>query len=329
MENDTLQRIASKYSKMQGTVVDHFMRPLEFLKRVPFITSSHGFYNQYEEFTNVSGGEFREFDAPSVQMSADTSLRQVKLGVIGGEMSVSEEYALHMANGSTTDAGAAAAQYFAKQTPQILNNSGKKTENHFIYKTLYPQMLAYNRKVWSDAAKRTMISAGGDNNKNYSIFAIRQNPELNCGLVSPCGKNKDEVMYMEWLNDGARHRIETGKDAGKIGFEATWKAFLGYQLACPEYLGAIVNIDPSNASTMVTASMIDDLIDAVEGDTSDTILVMCRTMKSKLGALKWEKIDLETKEENMNTRVLTWNGIELVGTNTMLKGTEGNATLPA
>lgn len=327
MENDTLQRIASRYSKMQGTVVDHFMRPLEFMKRVPFITSSHGFYNQYEEFTNVTGAEFREFDAPSTQMSADTSLQQVKLGVIGGEMSVSEEYALHMANGSTTDAGAAAAQYFAKQTPQILNNSGKKTENHFIYKILLPKMLEYNRKIAADKAKRTIISAGGSANANYTIFAIRQNPELNCGLVSPCGKNKDEVMYMEWLNDGARHRIEVGKDAGKIGFEATWKAFLGYQLACPEYLGAIVNIDPT-ASKMVTASMIDDLLDAVEADTSDTILVMHRSMKSKLGALKWEKIDLETSEERVNTRVMAWNGVEMVGTNTMLKGTEGNATLP-
>lgn len=327
MENDTLQRIASRYSKMQGTVVDHFMRPLEFMKRVPFITSSHGFYNQYEEFTNVTGAEFREFDAPSTQMSADTSLQQVKLGVIGGEMSVSEEYALHMANGSTTDAGAAAAQYFAKQTPQILNNSGKKTENHFIYKILLPKMLEYNRKIAADKAKRTIINAGGSANANYTIFAIRQNPELNCGLVSPCGKNKDEVMYMEWLNDGARHRIEVGKDAGKIGFEATWKAFLGYQLACPEYLGAIVNIDPT-ASKMVTASMIDDLLDAVEADTSDTILVMHRSMKSKLGALKWEKIDLETSEERVNTRVMAWNGVEMVGTNTMLKGTEGNATLP-
>ena len=327
MENDTLQRIASRYSKMQGTVVDHFMRPLEFMKRVPFITSSHGFFNQYEEFTNVKGAEFREFDAPSTQMSADTSLQQVKLGVIGGEMSVSEEFALHMANGSTTDAGAAASQYFAKQTPQILNNSGKKTENHFIYKILLPKMMEYNRKIAADKTKRTIFNAGGSDNANYTIFAIRQNPELNCGLVSPCGKNKDEVMYMEWLNDGARHRIEVGKDAGKIGFEATWKAFLGYQLACPEYLGAIVNIDPAN-DKMVTAPMIDDLLDAVEADTSDTILVMHRSMKSKLGALKWEKIDLENSEERINTRVMAWNGVEMVGTNTMLKGTEGNATLP-
>jgi hypothetical protein len=327
MLNDTLQRIASNQSTTQQKVVDHFTKPTEFLKRVPFITSSHGFTNEYEEWSNVVAGEFREFDAPSQQMSADTSLQQVKLGVIGGEMSVSEEFALHMAAGSTTDSAEAAAKYFAKQTPQILNKSGKNTELHFIYNILYAKMKQYNTKIAADTTKHTMINAGGTGNTNYSIFAIRQAPELNCGLVSPCGKNRDETMYMEWLDDGARHRITTGKDAGKIGYEATWKAFLGYQLACPEYLGGIFNIDPANNHN-VTATMIDDLLDAIEADTSDTVLVMARTMKSKLGALKWDKVELENREENINTKVMTWNGIEIIGTNTMLKGTESKVILP-
>lgn len=327
MENDTLQRIALNQSKTQQKVVDHFTKPTEFLKRVPFIESSHGFVNDFEEWTNVEGGEFREFDAPSKQMSADTSLKQIKLGVMGGEMSVGEEAALHLAAGSTTDAAEAAARYFAKQTPQILNKSGKNTELHFIYNILYGEMAKYNKKIASDTTKRTMFNAGGTGNTNYSIFAIRQAPELNCGLYSPCGKNKDETMYMEWLNGGERHYINTGKDAGKIGFEATWKAFLGYQLACPEYLGGIFNIDPANGKN-VTAAMLDDLIDAIEGDTSDTVLVMARTMKSKIGALKWDKVELSTRDENINTKVMTWNGIEIIGTNTMLKGTESKVTLP-
>ena len=327
MLNDTLQRIALNQSKMQQKVVDHFTRPTEFLKRVPFIVSSHGFQNQYEEWSNVEGGEFREFDAPSVQIHADTAARQVKLGVIGGEMSVGEEAALNMAIGSTTDSAEAAARYFAKQTPQILNKSGKNTELHFIYNILYGEMRKYNAKIASDATKHTMINAGGTGNTNYSIFAIRQAPELNCGLFSPCGKNKDETMYMEWLNGGERHRIVGGKDDGKIGYEATWKAFLGYQLACPEYLGGIFSIDPAN-NHGVTAAMIDDLLDMIEAYTSDTVLVMARTMKSKLGALKWDKVELETREENVNTRVMTWNGIEMIGTNTMLKGTESKVILP-
>lgn len=327
MDNDTLQRIALNQSKTQQKVVDHFTKPTEFLKRVPFIVSSHGFVNDYEEWSNVEGGEFREFDAPYSPMTADTSLRQVKLGVMGGEMSVGEEAALHMFSGVTTDSAEAAAKYFAKQTPQILNKSGRNTELHFIYNILYGEMKKYNTKNAADATKHTMFNAGGTGNTNYSIFAIRQAPELNCGLYSPCGKNKDETMYMEWLNGGERHYIATGKDQGKIGYEATWKAFLGYQLACPEYLGGIFNIDPANNHN-VTAAMIDDLLDAVEADTSDTVLVMARTMKSKIGALKWDKVELENREENINTKVLTWNGIEIIGTNTMLKGTESKVILP-
>ena len=56
MLNDTLQRIASNQSTTQQKVVDHFTKPTEFLKRVPFITSSHGCTNEYEEWSNVVAG---------------------------------------------------------------------------------------------------------------------------------------------------------------------------------------------------------------------------------------------------------------------------------
>lgn len=326
MENDTLHQVAMKYAKKQATLVDHFMKSLEFMKRVPWITATHGLMNQYEEVTNVEGGDFKDLDAPFATMSADTSIKRVQLKVMGGEMSVSEDAALAMDN-STTDSAVAAARYFAKQSPLVLNASGKVVEKHFIYSILYPAMLAYNKKIKADATKRTMFSAGGTGSTNYSIFAIRQAKEQNCGVVSPIGKNKDELMSMEWLNGGERHFINHGKNEGKIGYEATWKAMLEYQLACPEYLGGIFNIDPAN-SHMVTASMIDDLLDSVEADTSDTILVMARGMASKLGNLKWEKIQLDNENESVNTKIFKWNGIPIIGTNTMLKGTEEAATLP-
>lgn len=326
MLNDTLQRVAEKYAKTQSTVVNHFIKSLEFMKRIPWITSTHGLFNQFEEVTNVEGGSFKDLDAPFDAMSADTELKRISMKVMGGEMSVAEDAALAMDN-STADSAAAAARYFAKQTPSVLNKSGQTVEKHFIYSSLYPAMLAYNKKIKSDASKRTMFSAGGTGSTNYSIFAIRQAKEQNCGVVSPLGKNKDEIMSMEWLNGGERHYINHGKDSGKIGYEATWKAYFQYQLACPEYLGGIFNIDPAN-NHMVTAAMIDDLLDSIEADTSDTILVMARSMASKLGNLKWEKIQLDNEDANISTKILKWNGIPIVGTNTMLKGTEEVTTLP-
>ena len=326
MSNDTLQQVALSYSKTQQMLINSFMKELKFLATVPFMPATHGLFNQYEEVSGVSGASFREFDAPNVVMDISTIMKQEKLGVLAGEMSVSEEKAVLIAN-NTKDGGKAAEIYFAKRTPIVLNDAGKATERHFIYEHLYKKAYQYNKLVGSDTSKRTIINAGGSNNTNYSIMAIRQNKEENCGLVSPVGENSDEVMVMDWLNGGERHKLTSGPDAGKIGYEATWKAFLGYQVARPDCLGVIVNIDPANDHD-VTAAMIDDLLDRIEADPSDTALVMSRGRKTHLGQFKYEKLRTVLADDKIKNVIQEWNDIPLIGTNTMLRGTESNFDMP-
>lgn len=326
MNNDTLQQVALSYSKIQQKLINSFMKELKFMQTIPFMQATHGLFNQYEEVTKVNGAAFREFDAPNEVMDIETVMKQERIGVLAGEMSVSEERALMIAN-NTSDSGKAAEVYFAKRTPIVLNDAGKATERHFIYENLYRKMFAYNKIIGSDASKRTIIDAGGTGNTNFSIFAIRQNKEENCGLLSPIGENKDEVMVMDWLNGGERHKISSGEHAGKIGYEATWRAFLGYQVARPDCLGAIVNIDPANSHN-VTASQIDDLLDRIDADPSDTVLVMNRGMKTKVGGFKYEKLRTVIADNEMRNVIEEWNGIPLIGTNTMARGTESKYTMP-
>ncbi len=324
--NDTLQQVANGYSKVQQELVNDFIKDLNYMKTVPWTMATHGIMNKYEEVTGVKGAAFREWDAPNVEMDIETIVKQENLGVIGGEMSVSAERALMIAN-DTTDSGKAAEKYFEKRTKIVLNDAGKQTERHFIYEHLYKKAVAYNTLVANDRTKHTLFSAGGTANSNWSIFAIRQNKELNCGLLSPIGENKDELMTMEWYNGGELHKIASGANAGKAGYEAAWKAYFGYQLAMPQHLGVIFNIDPDNNKN-VTAVMIDDLLDAMEADPSDTVLVMARGMQTKLGRLKLEYLQLGNEDKTISSTIKDWNGIPIIGTNTMLRGTESNVTLP-
>lgn len=326
LNNDTISQVALSYSTTQQKIINQFIKELKFMDKVPFIPATHGMFNQYEEITGVTGAGWREFDAPNEEMDIESIMRQEKLGVIGGDMSVSAERALLIAN-NIKDSGKAAELYFAKRTPTILNDAGKATERHFIYEHLYKKMHQYNKMVKADVGKRTMINAGGTGSTNWSIFAIRQNKEENCGLLSPIGENSDELMTMEWLNDGALHKITSGKDAGKTGYEATWKAFLGYQLGCPNYLGGIFNIDPDH-DKMVTATMIDDLLDVIEADPTDTVLVMQRGMKTKLGRLKLGLLQLKNEDKTISTALNDWDGIDIVGTNTMMRGNEEKVAMP-
>ena len=115
MSNDTLQQVALSYSKTQQMLINSFMKELKFLQTVPFMPATHGLFNQYEEVAGVSGASFREFDAPNTEMDIETIMKQERLGVLAGEMSVSEERALLIAN-NTKDGGRAAEIYFAKRT---------------------------------------------------------------------------------------------------------------------------------------------------------------------------------------------------------------------
>ena len=92
-------------------------------------------------------------------------------------------------------------------------------------------------------------------------------------------------------------------------------------------MGGIFNIDPDNGK-MVTAAMIDDLLDSVEADASDTVLVMQRGMKTKLGRIKYDLLQLGNSDKTISTDLKDWNGINIVATNTMLRGTEEHYDMP-
>ncbi|MBQ8465295.1 MAG: hypothetical protein IJ545_04720 [Alphaproteobacteria bacterium] len=324
--NDTLQQVANSYSKVQQTLVNQFIKDLNFMKTVPWTVATHGIFNRYEEVAGVKGAAFREWDAPNVEMDISTIVKEEPLGVLGGEMSVSAERALLIAN-DTKDSGKAAEKYFEKRTPIVLNDAGKQTEKHFIYNILYKKMAEYNKLIASDASKRTMFDAGGAGSTNWSIFALRQNKELNCGLLSPIGENNDELMTMEWLNDGALHKITSGANSGKLGYEAVWKSYFGYQLAVPQHLGGIFNIDPDNSHN-VTPAMIDDMLDAMEADPADTVLVMARGMQTRLGRLKLNFLRVDNEDTTISSDIKDWHGIKIIGTNTHLRGTEEKVIMP-
>lgn len=325
--NDTMQQYAGAIGadQRQKELVNMFMKPAPFMSTIPIITSSLPLSNRYEEVTKVEGAEYKEIDAPFKEMDVHTEIRDETLGILGGKMAIGEDRALLLA-ASTSDSKTAAERYFAKRSPIIINDAGKKTEKHLIYNILLKRNLMWN--ATADSSEKTAFDAGGTSNKNYTIFAIRQEKEMNCGLVSPVGKNKNEIMFMDWLNGGLRHVIADGTDKNKVGYEATWKSFFGYQVAVPQYIGAIYNIDPSSSSTSVTVSLMAEMLDSIEADPSDTVIVMSRGLKSKLLGMKWDKVTLSNSDSDLNTGFDKFDGIPIIGTSNMLKGTESNVSVP-
>lgn len=322
--NDTMQEIAKTYEKKQAKLVEHLTKSAPFLKAMPTITATHGLKNQYEEVTNLKGAGFREFDSPYQEMDVSTVLREAKIGLIGGKMDVSEERAIALTN--ITDGARAAATYFDKRKGLILNDAGKQTEKHLIYEHIYKAVIDYNANL--NASEKTVFDAGGSSGL-YSVLAIRMGKEENCGILSPWKKNGgnsgEELIKMDWTDGGNRHTLVGGSNNGKLGYSVTFDGGLGFQIAMPERVGAIFNIEASGSHSL-TIQMLANLLSSIEADESDTFLVMNRFMFDSLVALKWPQVQLATGERNLDTRFNRFNGIDIIATSNMLRGSETKVT---
>lgn len=319
MFEDTLQQLAVAYSKTQQELINRFAKDTPFLKTIPYITSTHGLMNQYEDVTDIDGAEFKELGAPYKDMSVNTSLVKEDMGIMGGLMEINAEKASQLTN--TTKGEEAATKYFAKRSPIVLNDAGKKVEKHLIYNYLYRKIFSYNKKC--DPNERTLIDAGGTGNNTWSVLAIRQQKEENCGLLSPVGDNKDEILTMEWLNGGSLHKLKDGT----LGYAAVWKALMGYQMARADNVGAIFNITDADASKL-TSTMLNDLIARIDGNSSDTVIVMNKGLQARVYDFKTNQLVVGCTDKNFDTRFDLFNGITLLGTSSMLRGTESHQDMP-
>ena len=318
MFTDTMKQMAIAYSTVQQKLVNNLTKETPFLKTIPYQTATHSMMNQYENVDQVDGADFKELGAPFKKMNVSTDIIKEDLGILGGLIEINEEKLEALMNMPPEQA---ISKYFAKRSPIVLNEAGKKTEKHLIYKHILPAILKYNRGMTKNEG--TIIDAGGSNNSNWSILAIRQELGKNCGILAPSGQNKDELLCMEWINGGQRHAISDGT----IGYAATWSAKLGYQMASLCHMGAIVNIDPDNNKN-ATAEMINDLLDRIEADASDTVLIMNRGMRSRLYGLKKDQLTTNIEDKDLNLIFDRFNGVTLLGLTTMLRGSEGNIEVP-
>ena len=320
---NTLQQEALGYEKTQGLLINNLIKKAPFLDTVPFITSTHGKKNNYIQLTGFKGADFRADNGLYAQMDGHFELKTERLGKLGGEMSLTEDIALDYAAGRTNDAKKATEEWFSKITPTVLAAAGESLECHLIYNVLQQRAIAYS--AGKTGVEKTCRNAGGTTSgQNYSILIVKQNKEENCGLVSPSGKNNDEVLYMEWENGGQRHKLVSSdpEKNGRIGYAATWDGIIGYQVARPDQVGAIFNIDPSTTGAMVKLSDILELLAIVDADASDTQIVMHPVLKAKIFGEKWDKVQLGTGDRNLITGFDRIENIPIISTKQMAGGTE-------
>ncbi len=313
MALDTLRTIALDKSKKQPKQIDHLTEEAPILDTVPFAAATHDMWHMAEQLVSADAMSFVSMDAPLPSVSSDAALIKFDLAKMGGLMEVAEDKARQYGGKE---------KYFADKTGPVLKMTGMNTERVIVYNNLRQYALD---QFLAGKTTKTMYSAGGSGNANYSIIAVRFEEGVCSGLYNPKGFGNGVMFDTEAIDGGALYKINA---AGVLGFGVRMKTDLGFMLAGVRNVGAIVNIDPANAK-LPTAMQIDDLLADIRATGSGrTVLMMHTRLKGALcRTFKDSRVQMRPADKVIDRTLESWGGVPFLDSYNLYDGTEANVAL--
>lgn len=313
MALDTLRTVALQKAKKQPKQIDQLTEETPFLDLVPFDAATHDLWNVAEQLVSADAMSFVSFDQPLPSIGSDAALIRFDLAKMGGMMEVAEDKARQY-GGHT--------KYFADKIGPVLKMTGMNTERVIAYNNLRQYALD---QFLAGKTTKTVYSAGGSANANYSIIAVRFEEGVCSGLYNPNGFGNGVLFDTEPLNNGALYKINA---QGQTGYGVRLKADIGFMITGVRNVGAIVNIDLAN-NKLPTAMQMDDMLADIRATGSGrTMLLMHTRVKNALcRAFKDDRVELRPADSVINRTLKAWDEVPFVTSYNMYDGTEANQAL--
>jgi len=301
MAKNSFYDIASAKATKQIDLVDAYTEEAPILASIPMEPSSNGLKNVYEEVVSIDAAQAVDFDGAMTELNVDTEIKESSLSKFGGIMTVGEDKAGAMGGPGS---------YFGGKTEPVLMDTGAAME----------QTLLYNNIRATAYANDKLVNAGGDQDKNYSILAVKWVKGQTTGLYDANGLGTGKAFDITPLSGGALYMISDGVP----GYGQRVATYFGIQLANPRYVAGICNIDPTIAedAAMVTEQQMDQLVVAVRGNSANTAIYMHPSMLAYLGRYKSSKLQMMPSDGDRNSIIAAWNGVPIRTSYNFLDGTE-------
>jgi len=301
-KKNAFYELAIEKAKKQAVMIDALTEESPILASMPMEETSDGLKNVYEEVVAIDAAEAVDFDATLSELNADTKLEESTLSKFGGKMTIGEDKAQVFGGPGA---------YFGKRMPLILRETGSSIEKSIIYNNIRATAFANGK----------LVSAGGDQDKNYSILAVKWSPGETTGLYDPAGFGNGKVFDIKPINGGNLYEIDSNNI---LGYGQRLATYFGVQLANPRYVAGICNIDPDIAddAAMVTERQMDQLVSSVRGNPANTAIYMHPNMLIELYRYKSSKLQMFVTEGDVNRVVTMWNSIPIITSYNFLDKTE-------
>lgn len=291
--------------------IDALTEEAPLLEALPMQTTNKGMQHNFEKLKSVSAIQLVDLDGALPIIGSDSTMDDVTLSVLGGQMTVGEDAANKFGG---------VAQYFAKKIKPVLVETGSQLEASLIYNTWRPAAKANNRE----------IDAGGSGSAiMYSILAVKFVEDESFGLFDPNGFGTGKMFDIAPLNNGSLHNVDVGGGVEAPGYAQRAKAYFGIQTSNERNIGSIVNIDltpdggtDSGFKDFPTEAQMDDLLEHVRANSSNTRLMMHPKVANALAVYKAGRLELGVEDENLKRRFKLWEGIEINQSRNFKNGTE-------
>jgi len=290
----TLKEIAVALSKKQEHFVNHLTEESPILDNMRFEPSTHGLWNAYEEVAKIDGAGFVDINQPLPEMEIDTNLKKIDLSILGGEIFVPEDKASVIG----------VAEYFGKKLPVLLKQAGQTAEKKIIYDNFIPYAIGNGKAVTAGAAENC-----------YSMVAVRFIEGEVTGLFSPNNVGRYGVLDSCPINGGVLYKNANGL----LGYGVRVKGYIGVQLANPDAVAAIVNI---NADNIPTAEQIDNMLVDAKATPASTYIFCHPKVLSMLNKYKGNILQTAGNDMDVNRSFMAWNGIRFICSYNFKNGSE-------
>ena len=290
----TLKEIAVNLSLKQEHYVNSLTEESPILDNMRFEPSTHGLWNAYEEVAKIDGAGFVDINQPLPEMEVDSNLKKIDLSILGGEIFLPED------KGNVIGVG----EYFSKKVPVLLKHAGQTAEKKIIYDNFIPYAIANGKAV-----------SAGANENCYSMVAVRFIDGEVTGLFSAKNIGRFGLLDSRPINNGALYKNADGV----LGYGVRLKGYIGMQLANPDAVASIVNINQDNVPT---AEQIDNMLVDAKATPSSTFIFCHPKVLSMLNKYKGNILHSSSIDFDVNRSFMAWNGIRFITSYNFLNGCE-------
>lgn len=299
-------------------IVDSVSLGAPVLSAMPTQASTNGRENVYEDVIDIDFVPQTELDAPLQDVNAKSKIGREGLLHLSAKQDIGV--------GKLNELQKSAPEYFAGKAPKIFKRTMQAVEKTYIEKIRDVAVANQIAGRGTEYGDRVYDAGGTTADKQYSISVITFSPDEVMKLYNPAGFGGNGEMFdVSQVGSGTRLNANNQEV-----YTYAYRMDTGFQIANPKYATSIVNIESvddmsAQLKTLKIDYWLSIMLERAFVEDGMSMIIMPNELKVSLGhafAGSVGETDLRSESGVYNNKVLTWNGIPIIGSRNILNGTE-------